>query len=109
MTDRAHSREIRLHELKSRPEYFEPTLAGRRTFDMRKDDGRNYRMGDVVVLREWRDQVRSRDGYALLKDDAIGYTGRYCIYRVSWIEDVGGVGDADSATRWVILGFRGVI
>lgn len=41
-----------IHTLKSWPQFFEPLLAGDKTFEARKND-RNFSRGDVLVLREW--------------------------------------------------------
>jgi hypothetical protein len=42
----------RTHELKCWPPYFEELSLGRKTFELRKDD-RQYRVGDILRLREW--------------------------------------------------------
>lgn len=40
------------HKLKIWPEYFEEIRAGRKTFEIRRND-RDYRIGDVLELHEW--------------------------------------------------------
>ena len=40
------------HELKILPQYFEAVWSGRKTFEVRFDD-RGYKVGDVLVLKEW--------------------------------------------------------
>jgi ASC-1-like (ASCH) protein len=40
------------HELKSWPEYFQSTLTGRKTFELRKFD-RDFKVGDKIILREY--------------------------------------------------------
>ena len=40
------------HDLKTWPEYFEPILTGRKTFEIRHDD-RDFKTGHVLHLREW--------------------------------------------------------
>jgi len=52
------------HDLKCWPDYFEDVQAGRKTFELRKDD-RTYAVGDVLLLREW-------------SPDNGKYTGRSC-------------------------------
>jgi ribosomal protein L37E len=41
-----------VHSLKTWPEYFEAQRAGRKTFELRRND-RNFQVGDLLVLREW--------------------------------------------------------
>lgn len=59
---------MRIHDLKVWPAPFEDTVAGRKPYEVRKDD-RDYRVGDVLLLREW-DPMQEAPG------EAIGYTGR---------------------------------
>lgn len=40
------------HELKILPKYYEQVKNGRKTFEFRRND-RNYKVGDIVILREW--------------------------------------------------------
>lgn len=40
------------HDLKILPVYFQAVWDGRKTFELRKDD-RDYKTGDVLVLKEW--------------------------------------------------------
>ncbi len=42
------------HELKIQPKYFRAILDGKKTFEIRKND-RGYKVGDKVVLKEWKD------------------------------------------------------
>ncbi|GEO70520.1 DUF3850 domain-containing protein [Levilactobacillus acidifarinae] len=42
----------RIHNLKVLPEYFEEQMAGRKRFEIRKND-RDYQVGDQLNLREW--------------------------------------------------------
>lgn len=59
-----------IHELKIWPEFFEPTLTGEKTFELRDDD-RGFFVGDTLLLREWT------------KDN--GYTGREIFVEVTYI------------------------
>ncbi len=64
--------EPRAHELKVWPMYFGDVLAGRKTFEYRKDDRQpRYETGDVLHLREW--------------GKGTGYTGRDCYREVSYV------------------------
>ena len=57
----ARAREAVVHDLKVWPEFFAALWDGSKVFEWRKDD-RDYRVGDVLILREW--------------SEATGYTGR---------------------------------
>ena len=41
------------HELKTVQPYFDAVVKGRKTFEIRKDDRGGYRVGDLLILREW--------------------------------------------------------
>ncbi len=58
------------HELKTHPEPFAAIQSGRKTFELRWDD-RDFQVGDVLVLREW--------------DQEMGYTGDVLARRVSYL------------------------
>ena len=67
------------HHLKSWPEYFEPIFEGYKNFELRRND-RDYRIGDVLVLREWEPNTKT-------------YSERKCRRRVRFVLDgVGTVG-----------------
>jgi hypothetical protein len=59
------------HELKSWPEYFQATLTGRKTFELRKHD-RDFKVGDKIILREY-------------DPDAERYTGREDAVVISYV------------------------
>jgi hypothetical protein len=61
---------VRLHALKTWPEFFRAIWDGEKTFEARRDD-RGYAVGDELLMREW---VPKRDmtGVAWRGD----YTGR---------------------------------
>lgn len=54
------------HELKCWPEYFKATARGQKEFDVRKND-RDYRVGDVVTLREWDPDTKQYTGLVVTK------------------------------------------
>ncbi|EAE3145193.1 TPA: DUF3850 domain-containing protein [Listeria monocytogenes] len=43
-----------VHELKILPEYYEDIVAGRKTFEIRKND-RDFQVGDYLILKEFKD------------------------------------------------------
>lgn len=56
------------HDLKILPQYFEDVKSGRKRFELRRDD-RDFRIGDIFILREWNGK----------------YTGRYYLGSISYI------------------------
>ena len=66
------------HDLKCWPPYFEAVRSGEKPFEVRKAD-RDYRVGDVLLLREWRPDWKD-------------YTGRLCRRRVTYKLEGGGFG-----------------
>jgi hypothetical protein len=50
-----------IHDLKIFPQYFEAVESGRKTFEIRKDD-RPYKVGDILILREWSTSTNSYTG-----------------------------------------------
>ena len=46
--------DVHQHRLKCWPEADAATRSGAKLFEYRKDDGRNYRVGDTLVLEEYR-------------------------------------------------------
>jgi hypothetical protein len=55
------------HELKSWPEYFQATKSGTKTFELRKGD-RDFKVGDIVVLREWEPDTQTFTGQTVIKE-----------------------------------------
>jgi hypothetical protein len=41
------------HELKTHPPMYERLVAGEKTFEIRRDDGRGFQAGDTLVLLEF--------------------------------------------------------
>ncbi|MEW4424853.1 ASCH/PUA domain-containing protein [Enterococcus hirae] len=53
---------MKIHELKILPEYFETVTSGRKRFEIRKND-RDYKVGDLLYLREWNGENFTGDSY----------------------------------------------
>jgi len=62
-----------VHELKIWPQYFRDVWAGRKTFEVRRKD-RDYRYGDMLVLREFDPKANS-------------YTGNQIVAEITYILD----------------------
>ena len=60
----------RIHDLKTWPQYYQATVAGKKRFEFRKND-RDFQVGDVLVLQEF--------------DPENGFTGEMESFRVTWI------------------------
>lgn len=63
------------HELKCWPYSFEALLEGMKTWEFRKDD-RHYKVGDVLVLREFNPNMPPH----------VEYTGRIVRKRVTYVD-----------------------
>lgn len=59
------------HDLKCWGDFFGPIVAREKRFELRKDDGRDYRPGDLLLIREW-----SKKG---------GYSGREVLAEVTYL------------------------
>jgi len=57
---------VKVHKLKTWPEYFVGLLHGVKTFEVRKDD-RHFAVGDELVLCEWIPETESFTGRQLRK------------------------------------------
>jgi len=67
------------HTIKILPEYFAPTSAGKKAFELRKND-RDYKVGDKLVMQEW---------------SGTEYTGRVIHAYITYIFNEGKFGLAD--------------
>lgn len=63
---------MKMHELKTRPEYFQAVWDGRKTFEVRKND-RDFKVGDAVKLVEY--------------SESEGYTGSALVKTITYILD----------------------
>jgi len=59
------------HELKTWPEFFERILDGSKPFEIRRGD-RNFKVGDTLLLKEWKPMAREYTGREVRK--VITYT-----------------------------------
>lgn len=76
-----------IHELKILPEYFNEVVAGRKTFELRKND-RKFEIDDVLFLQEY---------------DGIEYTGNYVLAKITYMLEQYENAIADD---YVILSFQ---
>lgn len=65
-----------VHEVKIEPEYFEKVISGLKTFEVRLND-RNYKKGDLLVLREWKNKVYT--GRSVQVNILDVYSGVFCL------------------------------
>lgn len=78
------------HDLKCWPPYFQAVMAGEKPFEVRQND-RDYRVFDMLVLREWRPDWKE-------------YTGRMCRRVVTYTLPGGSFG---IEAGYVVLGLGG--
>ena len=64
---------MNLHQLKIWPEYFQPLIEGRKTFELRKAD-RDYRVHDEIWFQEFDPKTQA-------------YTGREAMAEITYILD----------------------
>lgn len=92
------SSDVGVHEIKSWPEFFADLLGDRKTFELRKND-RNYRVGDLLLIREWEPRREE-------------YTGRQLTRRVTYVLYGAGVGAIEPlkglAVGYAILGLEAI-
>lgn len=96
MTPDANALDVkRTHELKTWPEFYAEIAGGRKTCELRRDDGRDFRIGDHLRLREW-------------DPDAGRYTGREVTVEVTHIMPSGNAEflRAAIAPGFVVMSFR---
>jgi hypothetical protein len=75
MNETIDHRGVRVHELKCWPDFFEKVVAGKKTFEVRRDD-RNFMIGDRLLLREFEVKPAQEDS---------DYTGRECTVEVTYV------------------------
>jgi hypothetical protein len=69
---------MKIHELKTWPEYFKTVVDGRKTFELRKND-RGFRTMDRLILREWDPETGEYTG------DSIHADVTYVIDKGPWL------------------------
>jgi hypothetical protein len=55
--------EHKTHVLKTAPEYFQLIYENAKTAELRLDDGRNFNVGDLLLLKEWGGDYSGRELY----------------------------------------------
>lgn len=57
---------MKRHDLKIRSGFFRAIVSGEKTFEIRKND-RNFKVGDMLLLREYEQETEDYTGQGLLK------------------------------------------
>lgn len=83
------------HELKTWPEYFIQVGAGQKQFEVRKDDGRNFAIGDNLQLKEWDPKTEMYTGRLIRARVTYIYRGEmvapgHCILSIKKLPNIGG-------------------
>lgn len=87
----AANEQQRTHDLKLWPEYFGPARDGLKNFEYRKND-RDYRVGDILRLREWSPITMVYTGAEILRRvtmvlEGFGLPEGHCIMSMKPIGD----------------------
>lgn len=80
-----------VHELKTLPEYFQPVIEGKKTFEVRRND-RDFKVGDYLNLKEYHPKT-------------LEYTGCNLHVEVTYILN----GYPFTSERYVIMGIKPVM
>ena len=81
-----------VHQLKILPKWFEDVAAGKKNFEIRKND-RNFKVGDILILEEYEDgkytgrKVKRKVNYILYGDGTLGLSKDYCILGLEGIAE----------------------
>ena len=73
----------RRHDLKVSPEFWEPIESGQKTFEVRYAADRDFRVDDILHLREWDASIPTPEGERWTTQ--VGYTGRETFRRISYV------------------------
>ena len=74
---------MKIHELKSWPQFFTRVISGEKTFELRVND-RDFKLGDFLFLREYDPQTEQ-------------YSGRFQYARITYI-----LGETDHALQHIL-------
>lgn len=84
---------MKIHELKTHPQYFRKTLIGCKPFEIRLND-RDFKIGDTVILKEWDEDCGEYTGRELsgriryiLHDNFVGISKGYIAFTLELFED----------------------
>lgn len=88
MTDR-EERPSKVHDVKEWPKWHADLVSEKMQFETRKND-RDYRIGDVLVVREW-------------DPDTSAYTGKLAVRVITYIMDHADLPEGKAG--WVTLGW----
>jgi len=83
---------MKIHELKTRPQFMGPILDGRKAFELRYDD-RGFEVGDVLHLREWCPESET-------------YSGREALAEVTYILLIGVIVVVPTINPWVAMSIK---
>ncbi len=80
---------MKQHELKTWPDYFYRVFAGRKRFEVRKND-RDFQIGDTLILKEYDPETKTYTGRELykeityiLKGGQFGIEEGYCVMSIT--------------------------
>jgi hypothetical protein len=76
--------EVKIHELKIIPHYFEKVLSGEKTFELRKND-RDFQVDDVLILKEWAHELIWKNDFGEEQWGNPHYTGKEIKKKVTYI------------------------
>jgi len=84
---------MKVHELKTWPEYMPRIASGIKTFEMRKND-RDFQQGDLLILRCWSPELKkfllgtivARVTYVLKDEPRFGLMQGYCVMGIKVLD-----------------------
>lgn len=76
-----------IHNLKTKPEYFQAVWFGKKSFEIRRND-RNFKEGDFVMLQEWDKFTETPNIFRNWETEEIEqHTGRQITARIEYMTD----------------------